>query len=278
MFSYANCTGFHLTSEPANNQDIYREEMALFQHDDGYRIKLSVFEGPIDLLLYLIKKKELDIHEISLSEVAKEYMEYVELIKLIDLERAGDFIVVASTLMKIKSRSLFSSTEDGDELSDETDTKNELIRYLMEFEKFGSVTEKLAEKEEARRGVFPRGGEKNRIAQYTVEKERAPDYMLFDLFSALQEVMKTAPQIPIHEVELLNVTSEMKQREIMAAIGRHGKVDFIKMVQGQPKLIIVVTFIALLDLIKSGEIRVRQLKQFGRIILYRKSKNESKDN
>jgi len=243
------------------------ESMVSFSVDDDYRIRLSVFEGPIDLLLYLIRKNELDIHEISLAEIAKEYLEYVELIKMIDIERAGDFIVVASTLMKIKSRSLFARPEDGGDESDEEDPRDSLIRYLMEYEKLGSVAEKLAEKEMERRGVFPRGGEKSRIEKFIEERETAPDYMLFDLLTALRDVLKSAPVRPAHEVELLNVTPEMKQKEILETLERRGKIDFVSMVRGQPRIIIVVTFVAMLELIRLRKIRVRQSRQFSRIIM-----------
>ena len=91
--------------------------------------------------------------------------------------------------------------------------------------------------------------------------------MLFDLLTALQDVLKTAPKEATHKVELLNVTMEMKQKEILAALDRHKKIDFIKMVRGQPRIVIVVTFVAMLELIKNRIIQVRQSKQFSRIIL-----------
>ena len=254
------------TPDPAKHLEHYGKEMKSFL-PDNYRLKLAVFEGPIDLLLYLIKKKELDIHEISIAEIAREYLEYVEFIKLIDLEAAGDFIVVAASLMKIKSRSLFISPCEDIADIEEIDPRSALIKYLMEYEKLGKVVEKLAEKEDNRRGVFPRGGEKNRIEQYLENKETAPDYMLFDLLTALRDVLKDAPVEPIHEVTLLNVTPEMKQREILEALEQKGKIDFIKMVMGQPRLIIVVTFVAMLELIKNRKIRFRQSNQFSRIIL-----------
>jgi len=243
-----------------------------------FRINLSVFEGPIDLLLYLIRKNELDIHEVSLAQIAKEYLEYVELIKLIDLEMAGDFIVIASTLMKIKSRSLFTQEESEDEAAELDEAKSELIKYLLEYQKLGGAADRLAEKEALRHGIFPRGGEKHRISEFLPRDEQAPDYMLFDLLTALHDVLAAAPKTDTHEVELLNITSEMKQREIIDTIKKHGKIDFIELVNGQPRLIIVVTFIAMLELIKKRKIRIRQTKQFGRILLYERSDNTLKDN
>jgi len=245
---------------------------------DKFRVQLSVFEGPLDLLLYLIKKNELDIHEISLSKIAREYLEYVDLIKLIDLESAGDFIVVASRLLKIKAQSLFHPQEEIVDEEEELTTRDALIKYLMEFEKFSGVAEKLAEKEDERIGVFPRGGERSRISEYLSDINPEPDYMLFDLLTALRDVLKNAPKTGTHDVEILNVTSEMKQKEIMGTLSRKGKIDFIEFVTGQSKIIIVVTFVALLELIKASKISIRQSKQFGRIIIYERQKNNIEDN
>ncbi len=237
--------------------------------DDGFRVDVPVFYGPIDLLIYLIRKNELDIHELSLAQIAREYLEYVDLIRLVDLERAGEFISTASALMKIKSRSLFrSSVDDEEAVESENDPERALINYLLEFQKLGGAAEKLAEREAERRGIYPRGGEKVRIADEFARRDNAPDYVLFDLFAALKDVLSTAPKTSSHEVEVLSITSEMKQREIQDIIARDGRVDFIALVKGQPRIIIVVTFIAMLELIRNGRIRVRQSHQYGRIMLY----------
>jgi segregation and condensation protein A len=249
-----------------------------FEPDDGFCVSVPVFYGPIDLLLYLIKKNELDIHEISLAEIAREYLEYVELIKLVNLEYAGEFIATASALMKIKSRSLFQSYgEEGGDTQDEDDTERTLIRYLLEYEKLGGAVEKLAEREALRRGVYPRAGEKGILLDQYARRDNAPDYVLFDLLSALRDVLSTAPKTAAHEVELFPVTSEMKQREILEAIAREGRVDFIQLVKGRPRLVIVITFIAILELIKNGKIRIRQSSQFGRITLYDHTRDKSED-
>jgi segregation and condensation protein A len=267
-------------SDPLKNLKNEKDRNKLLEiyPNDKIRVNLSVFEGPIDLLLYLIRKNELDIHEIPLSKITKEYLEYVELIKLIDLESAGDFIVVASTLLKMKARSLFQTQENNDIEQEEITTKDALINYLKELEKFGDVAEKLAEREEKRISIFPRSGEKNRISEYLEESNSESDYMLFDLLTALRDVLENAPKTSTHDIELLNVTSEMKQREIMEILSKKGKIDFIEFVSGQPKLIIVVTFIAMLELIKASKIYIRQSKQFGRIILYGRPANEITDN
>ncbi|MFC1511708.1 segregation and condensation protein A [Candidatus Latescibacterota bacterium] len=251
-------------------------------HEDGvtrdpFRIQLSVFEGPVDLLLYLIRKNELDIHEIPVARITREYLEYVELLKLIDLDAAGDFIVIASKLLKIKARSMFESQVDAAEEQEVVATRDQLIRYLMELEKFGTVADKLAQKEEERISVFPRGGERYRIQETQIDDQPEPDYMLFDLLSALKDVLKNAPKVTTHNVELLNMTSEMKQTEILNHLKKNGDLDFIDFVTGQPRLVIVVSFIAMLELIKAAKISVRQSKQFGRILIYARAGNEKKD-
>ena len=243
-----------------------RDGMVSLLPDDDYRVSLPVFEGPIDLLVYLIRKKEIDIHEISLSEIVDEYLEYVELIKLIDIEKAGDFIVMATTLMKYKARNLFASGQtDGD--IDEEGPRASLIRYLLEFEKLGGVADKLAEKEDARRNIFPRGGEKERIEDMISKRVEEPDFELFDLLTTLRDVLKSAPIKPTHQIEILNITQEMKQKELLETLEKRGKIDFIAFVKNQPRLIIVLTFVAMLELIKKRKIRVRQSGQFKRITI-----------
>jgi segregation and condensation protein A len=235
---------------------------------DSFRLHLSMFEGPIDLLLFLVRKSELDIHEIPIARITREYLDYVEVLKMIDLDTAGDFIVIASKLLKIKSRSMFEQQAEDAEEDEITTTREQLIRYLMELEKFGVVADKLAEKEEERIMIFPRSGERGRIGDSTPEPDAEPDYLLFDLLTALKDVLKNAPKHAAHDVELLNITSEMKQAEILQALVETGELDFIDFVSGQPKLIIVVSFIAMLELMKASKITVRQPNQFGRILIH----------
>lgn len=238
--------------------------------ENGFKVILSVYEGPIDLLFYIVKKNELDISEISLAKIAGEYQDYVELIKLIDLESAGDFIVFASLLLKIKAKKILQPREELSLEEQEFLTKDSLIKYLMEFEKLGGAAEILSSIEEERIGVFPRGGERNRILETLSENQDEPDYMLFDLLTALRDVLKNAPKTVTHDVELLNVTSEMKQKEILNFLSKNGSIDFIEFVTGQHRIIIVVTFIAMLELIKAGKIIVKQSEQFGKIKIYAK--------
>jgi segregation and condensation protein A len=254
-------------SQPAAGQpdDLFR--------NDSFRISLSVFEGPVDLLLYLVRKNEIDIHEIPIARITREYLEYVDLLTMIDLDSAGDFLVIASKLLRLKSRSMFDNPGE-DEADEATVTRDQLLRYLMEFEKLGAAVDKLAEKEQERIMVYPRPGERSRIGELEKEQEPEPDFFLFDLLTALKDVLKNAPKTTPHDVELLNVTSEMKQTEIMLALDKHGELDFVEFVTGQPKLIIVITFIAMLELMKALKITVRQPNQFGRILIHARIDHE----
>src|ERR1041385_3851261 len=132
-----------------------------------YKVKFEVFEGPLDLLLYLIKKEEVDIYEVNLTQLATQFIEYIELMRKLDLEIAGEFLVMASTLMYIKSRELLpvdlqAQVEGEDE--DQTDPRWELIRQLVEYKKFKDAAAKLQTLEAAQENVFPRLPPKIEIA------------------------------------------------------------------------------------------------------------------
>ncbi|MDD5618212.1 MAG: segregation/condensation protein A, partial [Candidatus Omnitrophica bacterium] len=123
-----------------------------------YKVKLDVFEGPLDLLLYLIKKDEVNIYDIPISKILKQYLEYIELMKLLDLNVAGEFIVMAATLMHIKSKMLLPPDENAplEELEEEGDPRAELVKRLLEYKQFKEAAMLLREKEEYRREHFVR--------------------------------------------------------------------------------------------------------------------------
>ncbi len=125
-------------------------------------------------------------------------------------------------------------------------------------------------RDQARRGIFPRGGERNRAAEAERTREPEPDFQLFDLLSALRDVLAAAPKTAEHEVSLPEVTVEERRAVILAALDESAEVEFVALVKGLSRLAIVVTFVAMLELIREGRILVRQAAQFGRIILARK--------
>src|SRR5262245_7710991 len=155
-----------------------------------YKVQFEVFEGPLDLLLYLIKKEEVDIYEVNLTKLATEFIEYIELMRMLDLEIAGEFLVMASTLMYIKSRELLPVDQqveaEGEEEGD--DPRWELIRQLVEYKKFKDAAAQLQELEIRRENIFPR------LPVTPVFEEEAPvcrgDVSLFALISAVNTIIK----------------------------------------------------------------------------------------
>src|SRR5881628_336670 len=153
-----------------------------------YKVKFEVFEGPLDLLLYLIKKQEVDIYEVNLTQLATQFIEYIDLMRILDLEIAGEFLVMAATLMYIKSRELLPVDQqvavEGEE--DEQDPRWELIRQLVEYKKFKDAAAQLQALETRQENVFARIPAKPEFAQ----PASIPDVSLFDLINALNQVLK----------------------------------------------------------------------------------------
>ncbi len=154
-----------------------------------YKVKFEVFEGPLDLLLYLIKKEEVDIYEVNLTKLATQFLEYLELMRMLDLDIAGEFLVMAATLMYIKSRELLPKDQqvkpEGEE--DEDDPRWELIKQLIEYKKFKDAAVKLQKLEIEQENVYPRLGICARVEAPPVRRQEAS---IFDLLSALNNITK----------------------------------------------------------------------------------------
>src|SRR5437773_7763124 len=157
-----------------------------------YKVKLEVFEGPLDLLLYLIKKEEVDIYDIPIERITNQYMEYLTLMKLLNLEVAGEFLVMAATLMYIKSRMLLPVDQQvtDSEAEEGEDPRWELIRQLVEYKKFKDAALQLAQREEEQAKIFPR-----RAGDAAIEADAEvplAEVSIFDLINAFNEVLKKA--------------------------------------------------------------------------------------
>src|SRR5437762_8243281 len=159
-----------------------------------YKVQFEVFEGPLDLLLYLVKKEEVDIYEVNLTKIATQFIEYIELMRQLDLEVAGEFLVMASTLMYIKSRELLPVDQqveaDGDE--EEEDPRWELIRQLVEYKKFKDAAAQLRDREAEQENIFPRLPAKPEFE--SAAPPPRPEVSLFDLISAVSNVLKRFQQ------------------------------------------------------------------------------------
>lgn len=229
-----------------------------------YRLNLDVFEGPFDLLLYLIRKNEIDIYDIPIARILEEFMEYLEVMKELDLEAAGDFILMASTLMQIKSRMLLPKESLALEEGEEIDPRADLVRRLMEYKRFKEVAGELDQFEQFQRHIFWRQTVKPDETQLKeLEEASAPvqfqEVNLFDLLSAFKRVLAYATPESWQEIKAEEIKTSQKINEILDALEGAQTLDFAELLKQQgSKLAMVATFLALLELARIKAIIIRQ--------------------
>ncbi len=242
---------------------------------EGYRVQLSNFEGPLDLLLYLIKKDEVDIYDIPIADITRQYLQYVELIKELDLELAGEFILMAATLIQIKVRMLLPKPE-GEEEELEEDPRAELVRQLLEYKRFKEVAEEIGEIEQRQLRKYPRS-DFNWLRQYNVKEEVSSetllkDVSLFDLLTAFKFVLDRMPKVSAHEIETVGLTVEDQIEFISNQLLEKERFSFFELTASMKyRVEIVVTFMAMLELIRMHVIRIQQATMFGDVWLIRRS-------
>jgi segregation and condensation protein A len=231
-----------------------------------YKVKLEVFEGPLDLLLYLIKKEEVDIYDIPIERITNQYMEYLTIMKLLNLEVAGEFLVMAATLMYIKSRMLLPVDQQvtDSEAEEGEDPRWELIRQLVEYKKFKDAALQLGKREEEQANIFVRTGD----AGVEVDKEvPLAEVSIFDLINAFNDVLKKASaREDFREIIEEKFTVSDKIEEILYTLRDRSELIFGDLfAQAQSRAEVVVTFLALLELIRLKRLKVRQEEAFGQI-------------
>jgi len=233
-----------------------------------YKVKLEVFEGPLDLLLYLIKKEELNISDIPIAKVTDQYLEYLELMQLLDLDIAGEFLVMAATLMHIKSKMLLPPDElDNEEVED--DPRAELVKRLLEYKKFKEAASQLASMESQQKHLFPRVGMTG-LEEVEVPKEMFFEANLFDLITAFTKVLKDIPKDVFHEVIKDEFTVTQKMHDILHMIVEKPSIFFLDLFKAvKTKREMITTFLALLELIKQKVVVVKQAHAFGDIEVFR---------
>lgn len=233
----------------------------------NYRVKLDNFDGPLDLLLFLIKKNEVDLFNIPIAEITRQFLEYVELIKLLDLEYASDYILLAATLIRIKAKMLLpkSPIEEDDET--EEDPRDELVRQLLEYQRFKEITGDMSSLEHERRLVYRR-----RYFDYNLDDEEIVwqpngNYTLFELMSVFKEVLKRKPRMTHHHIEQHSVTAEEQMTFLLDLLAQNnGEILFYEMAEKlATRIVVIVTFIAMLELIRNGKILITQSSTFGEI-------------
>ena len=230
-----------------------------------YKVKLEIFEGPLDLLLYLIKRDELDIYDISIERVTRQYLEYLQAFKELNSDVAGEFIVMAANLLYIKSRSLLPvDQQPPEEEAEEDDPRWELIRQLIEYKKFKEAAAQLHDRALEQENIFVRGG----IS--TAESMRPlllGEVGIFQLINAFQNVIKRVEaREELQQIFGENYTVSDKIETILARVSEGGALKFSELfAEMASRIEIVVTFLALLELIRLKQVRAIQLGQFDEI-------------
>jgi len=234
---------------------------------EDYKISLDVFEGPLDLLLYLIRRDELDIYDIPIERVTTQYLEYLSMMRMLDLNIAGEFLVMAATLMMIKSRMLLpveARTADEEPEEEWVDPRLDLVRQLIEYKKFKDAAAHLLAREFLQSEIFGAGGDRPPVCDHSGDSaQRLGDIGLFDLLSAFQEMLKRVPVEPLGHLEPIRWAVPDKMEDILNLTRRQGAVGFSRLFQADsPRGEIIVTFLALLELLRLRQVAVSQSAAF----------------
>jgi segregation and condensation protein A len=225
-------------------------------------VRTEIFEGPLDLLLHLIKKNEVNIADIPIATITEQYLATLELMQAMNLDVAGEFLVMAATLIHIKSKMLLPPGEHDDEEDEGEDPRADLVRQLLEYQRYKEAAGDLEQRELLHRDVFTRSAEADAEGE-AVEFEKVS---LFDLITALRDLLERLPRETLHEVILERVSLREQMSAILDRLQSEGSVVFQALFEtAASRLAAVVTFLAMLELVKSRALRVRQAEALGPI-------------
>jgi segregation and condensation protein A len=241
--------------------------------ETSYRVRLDEFEGPLDLLLHLIKKNEINIYDIPIAVITKQYLDYISIMKYLNLEVAGEFLVMAATLIHIKSRMLLPVETDGDDDEDGgEDPRAELVRRLLEYKQFKEAAAELVERGQQWREVFGRPAFCE--AAHTSLPEDVDDtpleLTLFDLVDAFQDIVQRTPAKAFVEMTAEHLTVKDRMNYILERLEDEPAIPFESLfLPEEGRLFVIVTFLGLLELIRIKLVRAYQAEVFGAILLSR---------
>ena len=248
---------------------------------DDYKVNLDVFEGPLDLLLYLIRREELDIYDMPIEHITVEYMKFIKEARELNLDIAGEFVVMAATLMVIKSRMLLpverrAANEDGTE--EGGDPRLDLVRQMIEYKKFKDAAIRLETMEALTSNSFDYGGGRPKFEKTAADARGALSHLdLYDLLTAFQEVLARAHELPHEELKGSRFSVPEKMDIVLNRARSEGQVAFVSLfAEDAPKGEIIVTFLALLELIRQHRVIVYQNAAFHEITIL-PSKEEPED-
>ncbi len=231
----------------------------------AYQVKLPVFEGPLDLLLHLIRVNEVDIYDIPIARITDEYFQYLTMLQELDLEVAGEFLVMAATLVYIKSRMLLPAESTVEPAAVDEDPRAPLVDMLLEYQRFRAAAETLADREDRQRQFFFRSS--------PLELPPAGETLevgLFDLLTAFRKVMARAKDEPLLELLPRPVTTAERMVAILDRLANEGSLTFMSLFPADAdRGVVIVTFLALLELLRQGAVRVHQAVACGEIVVDR---------
>ncbi|HHY71677.1 MAG TPA: segregation/condensation protein A [Bacillus bacterium] len=243
-----------------------------------YSVKIDAFEGPLDLLLHLINRYEIDIYDIPMAQITEQYLLFIQTMQELELDVASEYLVMAATLLAIKSKMLLPKTEDsldeelsftGEEM--EEDPREELMRRLLEYRKFKEAATQLKEYEKDRSLLYTRPP--GNLAEYIPDQREAPvsDVSLYDMLKALQHLMKRKKwrEPKLTTVQRQEIPIQQRMEQILEELDKtNGKQSFYSLFPILDKSYIVVTFLAILELMKNNHVRCEQEKNFEDIYIY----------
>ena len=247
-----------------------QDQSALFSTDDSIAclVKTEAFEGPLDLLLHLIKKNEVDIYNIPIAEISRQYLDYLDVMRELNLDVAGEFLVMASTLIQIKSQLLLPQAIDP-EAEEETgeDPRAELVRRLLEYDRYREASTLLVSRAVLDRDVFARNFPAAELEAFPSD-EALPSVELFELVDAFRRILARVPKESFHEVGSENISIADRISDILEFLQGREAVDFEELFAGsKTREFIIASLLAVLELCRLRMIRLSQFENYGRILV-----------
>jgi segregation and condensation protein A len=256
-------------SEPAESLPRATAGLESVLPEDAPRVTLPAFEGPLDLLLHLIRRNQIDIHDIPIAPITRQYMDYLEVMRELNLDVAGEFMVMAATLIHIKSKMLVPVRPTEAEGAEEAeDPREELVQRLLEFQRYKAAAGLLHQMREVRAASFPRPDAV--LPRFDDVGEEMLEAGLFDLIDAFKELLERRKTLLAHEVGAGGPSLEERIEELAGLIKEGESVDFLELfAREETRAGMIVTFLALLELIRLKRVKVYQRGLFGPIRVFR---------
>jgi len=234
----------------------------LYIPPDALEVFLEAFEGPLDLLLYLIKRQNLDILDIPIARITSEYLRFLQDLHRLDVEQTSDFILMAATLLKVKAQMMLPREIGDVEAEPGQDPREELVRRLLEYQQYKEIADWLGLQKKAQADLFLR---RQGVAEGEAAEAHLQPVSLFALLQVYQHVLEAVPQRLVHQVIDEETTVEQCIDYVLAVLEQRVRIRFVELVEGRSRIALVATFVGLLELLRSHRIRVQQAQPFADI-------------